>query len=559
MGLLKNIIKNLTTNPLETELDATIKVSEQLENKTAESVEAKTLYNTGLTFDGKDNKKAFEYFVKASDKGSSEAYYMMGEMYRLGEGVSQDYDKALQCFLIAAENYDVDANVNLGVMYLNGIGVPKDPDIAFKHYSLAARLGDHSAMKMCGFLLGNGTGVQQNFQMSYAMFKLAIEFGDEYSSRELHPIERVAERINFLERTSAEDFVKEMKKIINQNIHIIDSLRNQTENALENQKQNVNIEVKSDENETIAFQEEFSTTKRLAEQGNHMAQNNLGSFYYNGTHGVKQDAAEALHWYEKAAASNLPIANYNLGCMYANGIGVDHDYEKAVELFQKAADRDHAESSFMIGSMYIGGYGVKQDYHKGLTYLIKAGEAGVSQAFVLLGDIGRNGELPEMGRNTEYAASMYSQAAMLGNDEALYNLGCAYATGEGVERSFILAHACFTLAVKYGNKDAVSKGTSTAEILSIEQKKEAMQIVVEMQVKIDNNIRQLEKNRVVNEVTNQSEQAEINHLKNDQSSKDKIDYESTKSQEVHLTQQSILSASKMVSGNKVTKSRIIDF
>ncbi len=56
----------------------------------------------------------------------------------------------------------------------------------------------------------------------------------------------------------------------------------------------------------------------LAEQGNAIAQNNLGLMYNNGE-GVPQDYEEALRWYRLAAAQGNAIAQNNLGLKYAKG------------------------------------------------------------------------------------------------------------------------------------------------------------------------------------------------------------------------------------------------
>jgi len=57
---------------------------------------------------------------------------------------------------------------------------------------------------------------------------------------------------------------------------------------------------------------------RAAEQGNDMAQNGLGTFYENG-HGVLQDLVQAEKWYRKAAIQGNSFAQRNLGLMYRYG------------------------------------------------------------------------------------------------------------------------------------------------------------------------------------------------------------------------------------------------
>ena len=64
--------------------------------------------------------------------------------------------------------------------------------------------------------------------------------------------------------------------------------------------------------------------KPLAEQGNAVAQYNLGVMYRNGE-GVTQDYAEAVKWLRKAAEQGDEEAQNNLGWMYEKGNGVLQD------------------------------------------------------------------------------------------------------------------------------------------------------------------------------------------------------------------------------------------
>jgi TPR repeat protein len=63
---------------------------------------------------------------------------------------------------------------------------------------------------------------------------------------------------------------------------------------------------------------------RFAEQGDAMAQNNLGVMYQRGE-GVPQDHQTAVKWYTAAAEQGLAEAQNNLGLMYHNGYGVLQD------------------------------------------------------------------------------------------------------------------------------------------------------------------------------------------------------------------------------------------
>ena len=57
---------------------------------------------------------------------------------------------------------------------------------------------------------------------------------------------------------------------------------------------------------------------QLAEAGDAELQFSLGVMYEHGE-GVRQDNAEAVRWYRKAAEQGYAEAQHNLGVMYARG------------------------------------------------------------------------------------------------------------------------------------------------------------------------------------------------------------------------------------------------
>ena len=65
----------------------------------------------------------------------------------------------------------------------------------------------------------------------------------------------------------------------------------------------------------------------------------MGECYRDGQ-GVESDLAEAVRWFEKAAAQNNPEALYNLGFVYYAGNGVRRDWKKARELLERAVEAD---------------------------------------------------------------------------------------------------------------------------------------------------------------------------------------------------------------------------
>ena len=106
---------------------------------------------------------------------------------------------------------------------------------------------------------------------------------------------------------------------------------------------------------------DFDATKSLAEQGNALAQYNLGVMYDNGL-GVPENDAEAVKWYRLAAEQGNAIAQSNFGNMYDNGNGVPENDAEAVKWYRLAAEQGNAVAQTSLGVMYYQGEGVPENY-----------------------------------------------------------------------------------------------------------------------------------------------------------------------------------------------------
>ena len=82
----------------------------------------------------------------------------------------------------------------------------------------------------------------------------------------------------------------------------------------------------------LAGQTDVEALRIKAEQGDAVAQTNLGVAYADGE-GVPQNYTEALKWYRLAAEQSYARAQNSLGAMYANGQGVPQDYAEALKWF----------------------------------------------------------------------------------------------------------------------------------------------------------------------------------------------------------------------------------
>ena len=114
-----------------------------------------------------------------------------------------------------------------------------------------------------------------------------------------------------------------------------------------------------------------------AEQGNRLAQYELGNAYYKGDH-IPLDLAAALYWVKKAADQNLPDAVNDYGTFVLNPLtkNVKPDPASAFELFERAAKLGSSHAMVNIGDMYRDGIGIAPDQAMARKYYELALGAG---------------------------------------------------------------------------------------------------------------------------------------------------------------------------------------
>lgn len=129
---------------------------------------------------------------------------------------------------------------------------------------------------------------------------------------------------------------------------------------------------------------------RGAEKGNAVAQAQLGLLYETGVApGVASPGSLKIagDWYKKAAVQGNAFAQYQLADLYSIDFGLLRKFDKQAELLwmRKAAEQGYPAAEIRLIEYQISGYGVAKDSRKGLDALRKAAERGSSNAQLSLG------------------------------------------------------------------------------------------------------------------------------------------------------------------------------
>lgn len=102
------------------------------------------------------------------------------------------------------------------------------------------------------------------------------------------------------------------------------------------------------------------------------------------------DYEAAFQIWRPLALQGMPAAQYNLGLMYAEGLGVAEHGGTAVAWLRKAAELGYAEAQYYIALIYENGRGVSRDYVVAYAYYSLAAEQGYKAARSSLERVNKN-------------------------------------------------------------------------------------------------------------------------------------------------------------------------
>jgi uncharacterized protein len=131
-------------------------------------------YEAGLkAYDAGDHATALREWRPLAGSGDADAQYNLGQMYRNGQGVAQDYKEAVKWYRKAAEQGILKAQVRLGSMSEFGQGTVKDYKKAVEWYRKAATKGDSGGQFSLGLMFYSGRGVLRDLVKAYMWFDIA--------------------------------------------------------------------------------------------------------------------------------------------------------------------------------------------------------------------------------------------------------------------------------------------------------------------------------------------------------------------------------------------------
>ena len=83
----------------------------------------------------------------------------------------------------------------------------------------------------------------------------------------------------------------------------------------------------------------------------------------------KGDYQAAYREWKAAADKGQPDAQYDLGLLYAKGLGVQRDLQVAQQWYEAAAAQGNAQAEYSLAQMYAQGWGIPTDQASTLRWM----------------------------------------------------------------------------------------------------------------------------------------------------------------------------------------------
>jgi enhanced entry protein EnhC len=155
----------------------------------------------------------------------------------------------------------------------------------------------------------------------------------------------------------------------------------------------------------------------------------IGDYLAQTTKGWQQKANYQLvlnQLYEQAILGNAS-AQFELGQLYQYGIGVGQNIAQAMIYYQLAAAQQDIRAEYNLATLYLEGKTTPVDYRKGLMWMTGAAFKGNPYAEYVLANMYEQGFYDNVGQlivtpNHQQAINMYSLASANNNGQAQYQL-----------------------------------------------------------------------------------------------------------------------------------------
>ncbi|KAG9062177.1 hypothetical protein KI688_006509 [Linnemannia hyalina] len=298
--------------------------------------------------------------VKAT-LGDTASQVQLGNMYRRGDRVDQDYPAARYWFRKAADEGDTSGQNGLGYLYRLGLG-----------YLKAANQGDATGQCNIGLVYDFSLIGSVNYRAAIDWYHKAARQGRAHAYASIRDLYANGQGV-------PQDYVK----------------------ALNGAPRNL--------------RKAFKWFENAALHGHSPSQLMLGVIHFYSDASVPLDYAKALYWIQKAASQGVALALFMVGTIHFKWLGVPQTYTTAIEWFHKAADRRFPQTQHQLSMMYLLGEDLARDFPKSWEWFRKAADQNFSESQFQVGNIYHYSR--GVAKNYRAATEWYLKASGQGSGE----------------------------------------------------------------------------------------------------------------------------------------------
>lgn len=375
-----------------------------------------------------DYKRAVECYAQAADKAYAAAVNNLGGCYYYGHGVARDRKKALELFERAALFGDSNAMTRLGLCYESGVDCEKDVKKAFGYFQRAAQYNNAIAAYKTALCYESGIGVEPDFKKAFSFFELAASLGHTQSM--WHTANYLSDGVG-----TQRDFWAAFKWYS----------RGADAGHADCYLQMAHFAFKG-VGTVKNYSKAFFCYNKAFELGADRCETTIriGVCCLRGL-GVKENRAQALEWFKKAAAAGSIDAIFLCGECYFFGSGCEQDMKVAAQYYTLAAREEHTRATVALARCYEMGLGVPQSNKKAAVLYKRASNHDNPEANFRLASL-----IYENGGAEESVRALLFKSANKGYVSAMLRLGEFYELGLGMPQNFDKAAEKYLNAIALG-------------------------------------------------------------------------------------------------------------
>jgi TPR repeat protein len=329
-------------------------------SKAASAGDVPSMVLLGRLYDGQlgqtslaNSKTAYDYFMKAAEKGDSSAMVAVGIRLLKSDAVAADEKKGMSWLNKAIEAGNFAGWLALGDYQAN---IKNDPKAALELFDKGSEAGHPECMLRSASFYMEGKGAKKNTERAVSLLEKSAEAGN-------------AQAHLFLASTILAEEKPDIGKAYG---HLLTA----------------------------------------ANSGMALAQNELGLFYLSGKMGVA-DISAAISWFGRAAQAGLAAAQNNLGALHERGAGVQQSYENAAKLYTLAAQQGNPSATLALARFNAAGAAMPMNKTIGWALANLALEAGEKSAENIIKDIEKGMSKEELTKAKEELARIKAEQKKL--------------------------------------------------------------------------------------------------------------------------------------------------